>query len=252
MVYFDLPLRKTPTESMLKRCVDALSLMPYQLPLCGERTLFMLQPHNISYLGTQGAELTIKAIAFQAKLSIEKGRRLTLFFEDANKRNRSDKRKINEKFRTMHGVDKYLRSKLPRLIKEGDTLPGHIGDEQAYHALLYYRFKTLHEELNKGKEKPMLRAFIESTPSITTPTNALTKYMEALQIKDYPTAIKRLTQIIAFIAVRDLASAAELIQESNLNPDSDFVVIRGTNHLGLAPCLHVLTEKNIQKIKIWG
>lgn len=243
MVYFDLPPRKTPTENMLDLCIDTLSLIPEQLPLRGKRTLFIFQPHDISHLGVDGARLTSNAIALQAKLSKEKGRRLTLFFEDANKRDRSNKRKINEKFRTTHGIDEYLRSELPRLIEEGDSRPGHPGDERsAYYALLYTLYQTLHEQLNKG-QKPMLRAFFESTPSILRPTNAFTKYMEALQIRDYPTAINRLTQIIAFVAVRDLASAAELIQESNLNPDSDFVVIRGTNHLGLATCLHVLTEK---------
>jgi hypothetical protein len=228
--------RATRDESIVK-----LGRLPDQLALSSSRSLMMFQTHHLSLYPQQAIDLTASVIGFGTEVFINQGQPVTFFFENATKKESTMRSRVNHAHRSGIGVAKHLT----RDINVSEVL-ARQGDGQA--AYLYF-IQTLYQAMmdrhnTAGKN---VNGMFEMMPNIH---NVGENTFREANPKQFPVekAYERTTQIISYIMTRDLCSIAQILNEATHSPNSAFLIIRGTAHLGMAQAMKIMVEKSFPQL----
>lgn len=222
-------------EINIKQGVDMLQGFPSQYPIIGSRSFMLFQPHQISDALDESAwKVSDTLLGVFADQFIDDGRKVVFYIEDANKKANSLRREREAKLRSGHNVGKTIEERL-----SFGTTPGD--EEGAYHTAQLTTFGRLIKEHPGQNGEQNIMMLFENMPKIQSAGHRTFREIDPRQYS-VETAHKRMNQLMAYIATRDIASSAQLIRELQTNPQSAFLVMRGSAHLGMATCLEELAE----------
>ena len=242
-------------EKLYRESMRMLTDLPAQIPIVGNRVSYLLQPHVLAdEFDAHAMEGTSIALSLAARTAKEQGRNMTVFFENGDKKKSPYDQARDTAFRTNVRINEFLNIEIPILTEAGSRESnggGKKGENDyiaAYAAAQYTAYQQIINTLNTS-ERNYVKGVFEIMPKINIPSQAL---HTNTPLSEYPTraeAIERIGQILSFTAIRDLCSASQIMQEARLDSQSDFMIMRGTMHLGMAPCLNTLTDMKFTESK---
>lgn len=221
-----------------------------QLALNAENASYLFQPHSLhphSY--TPRSIIAVSNFVESAvKRQIAKSQQVCFVFEDGNTKSDHRKKVISGILSTGEGIVEFLQEQslqsqlhLTQLFPDPNELYNHFILDLYSRAFMKYGNK-------KDSKLNTIKGMIESAPK----EHGLSSRRNAESIPGkFPNDIvrKRTDQVIVSSVVRDLKLAGDMFVQAKNEPNTSFIVIRGTSHLGLATLIASLVSHEYRDLK---
>jgi len=195
----------------------------------------LFQPHHADYYDDRLSRACEHAITQKVSQWIENGKTVFFVLEDGTKGHLAIKKK-------MHTAEKEGSCLIAEIDLAAEQKKAEEGDRTAAYQL-YIRslIYTLLQKHNKDKSPTRIWTHTEQMPKIQMIGDNSFRELDP-RAQSVEQSIKRLRQIIAFGVTRDLALAGQIVYELQKNPNSAFILIRGTEHLGITTGIETMAR----------